>query len=83
MHRCRRKPGSLCHRTPYAVRRRSSKDLLLTAGCTRLLGSSSVCFGPLIEDLYSGGKRPHGGGGSGALVGAAEDCGGAAASNGS
>ena len=49
---------------PYAVRRRSSKDLLLTVGCTRLLGSSSVCFGPLIEDLYSGGKRPHGGGGA-------------------
>ena len=50
---------------PYAVRRRSSsKDLLLTAGCTRLLGSSSVCFGPLIEDLYSGGKRPHCGGGA-------------------
>ena len=46
-----------------AVRRRSSKDLLLTVGCTRLLGSSSVCFGPLIEDLYSGGKRHYGGGG--------------------
>ena len=48
---------------PYAIRRRSSKDLLLTARCTRLLGRSSVCFGPLIEDLYSGGKRHYGGGG--------------------